>query len=175
MVSLFAIAFATYAHAIAFKENDHNYQGFMETSNQSLSILESKESITFNDITALTESVGWGKCFHQTEEKWRYVLAASTYIAYIKEDDKLIAFGRILEDGMMCMFYDICIHPDYQGKGIGTLLMNHLIDKIKDKNYISIGLFTWEGNKTVSEFYGRFGFEKSNAMELKKYMKHVGP
>lgn len=136
-----------------------------------LSILEAKEGIQFAEINALTESVGWGKCFHQSEEKWQHMLARSTHIAYIKEDDKLIAFGRILEDGIMCMFYDICVHPDYQGKNIGTLLMEHLIDKIKYKEYISIGLFTWEGNKTVAEFYNTLGFVKSPAMQLIKYMK----
>lgn len=136
-----------------------------------MKILESKDQISFNEINILTESVGWGNEFHQTEEKWRHVLATSTYIAYIRENGRLIGFGRILEDGIMCMFYDICVHPDYQGKNIGTLLMNYLINKIKDKEYISIGLFTWEGNKTASEFYKKFGFEKVNAMELKKYMK----
>ncbi len=136
-----------------------------------LVILESKDEITFDGINQLTESVGWGKCFHQTEEKWRHILAVSTHIAYIKKNDKLIAFGRILEDGIMCMFYDVCVHPNYQGQGIGSRLMNHLIDKIKNKEYISIGLFAWEGNETASEFYSKLGFEHVSAMELKKHMK----
>jgi len=136
-----------------------------------ITILDAKDQITFDEITQLTESVGWGKCFHQSEEKWRRVLAVSTYIAYIKDHEKLIGFGRILEDGIMCMFYDICIHPDYQGKQIGTLLMNYLIDKIKDKEYLSIGLFTWEGNPTADQFYERLGFQKVNAMELKRHLK----
>lgn len=133
-------------------------------------VLEEK-NISFNEINALTESVGWGKCFHQTEEKWNRVLSASTHIAYIRESGRLIAFGRILEDGIMCMFYDICVHPDYQAQGFGTLIMNHLINKIKDKEFISIGLFVWEGNETASEFYHKCGFEKVTAMELKDYMK----
>lgn len=134
--------------------------------------LESKKEITFDEISALTTSVGWG-CFHQTEEKWRHVLEVSTYIAYVKENDKLIAFGRILEDGIMCMFYDVCVHPDHQGKNLGTQLMNHLIDKVKDREYISIGLFAWEGNKTVPEFYGKLGFKHVPAMELKQHMRKL--
>jgi ribosomal protein S18 acetylase RimI-like enzyme len=135
-------------------------------------ILESKDHISFDEICSLTESVGWGKKFHKSKEKWKHVLAVSTYIAYIKEHGKLIAFGRILEDGIMCMFYDICVHPDYQNKGLGSKIMNHLIDKIKDKEYLSIGLFVWEGNENASEFYRKCGFEKATAMELKKLMKH---
>jgi len=136
-----------------------------------LTILEEKEGLTFEQIGLLTESVGWGKRFHQSEEKWQRVLALSSHIAYFKENERLIGFGRILEDGIMCMFYDICIHPDYQGRGLGMLLVNHLIDKIKDKGFISIGLFVWEGNPTASEFYHKCGFEKVAAMELKTQMK----
>jgi ribosomal protein S18 acetylase RimI-like enzyme len=58
-------------------------------------------------------------------------------------------------------------------KNVGTLLMNHLVDKVKNGNYVSIGLFVWEGNKTASEFYGKLGFEKAVAMEIKKYMRNV--
>ena len=138
-----------------------------------LLVLEAKDDITFEEITALTESVGWGKCFHQSKEKWLRVLASSSHIAYMRENGKLIAFGRVLEDGIMCMFYDICVHPDHQGNNIGTLIMQHLIDKVKDVNYASIGLFTWEGNKTVSEFYSKLGFVPSSAMEIKKHIKKI--
>lgn len=134
-------------------------------------ILEEKNGLSFDEIGCLTESVGWGKYFHQSEEKWNRVLTVSSYVAYIRHEEKLIAFGRILEDGIMCMFYDICVHPDYQGQGIGSLIMNHLIDKIKDTKYVTIGLFCWEGNKTVPEFYNKFGFEKVTAMELRNRVK----
>ncbi|MBA2652659.1 MAG: GNAT family N-acetyltransferase [Tatlockia sp.] len=139
----------------------------------SFTILESKDGISFSEINQLAASVGWGKKFYPTKAQWETALASSTYIAYIKKLDKLIGFGRILEDAQMCMFYDICVHPDYQRQALGTLLMNHLIDKIKYKNYASIGLFVWPGNSTASEFYHKFGFEISPAMELKKYMKQV--
>lgn len=131
-----------------------------------LSILEAKDGISFEEITALTASVGWGECFYRSQEQWQRILTASKCIAYIKEDDRIIAFGRIVDDGMMCMFYDICVHPDYQGNNIGTLLMEHLIAKIQNNTYISIGLFTWEGNKTVADFYSKLGFVKASAMQL---------
>lgn len=129
---------------------------------------ESKEDLTFEEINVLTTKVGWGKCYYQTREKWQRVLSLCSHIAYIKVNEELIAFGRIVEDGVMCMFYDICVHPDHQGKGVGTLLMNHLISKIKANEYVSVGLFTWEGNKTVAEFYSKLGFQKASAMQLSK-------
>lgn len=135
--------------------------------------LDSKDQITFSEINALTESVGWGKSYFNNEEQWIKTLTTSSYIAYRREDEKLVCFGRILEDGQMCMFYDICVHPNYQKKNLGSLLMEHLIDKIKDKNYVSVGLFVWGGNPTATEFYKKFGFKCAPAMELKKHMKKV--
>lgn len=144
----------------------------MNQSNE-LTLLESKKEISFSEINQLTKLVGWGEHFYQTNEHWLETLEASTYVAYAKKDDQLICFGRILEDGQMCMFYDICVHPDYQKEHLGTTLMNHLINKIKDKNYVSVGLFVWNGNPTATEFYKKLGFECSVAMELKKHMKSV--
>ncbi|KTC93153.1 MULTISPECIES: GNAT family N-acetyltransferase [Legionella] len=138
-----------------------------------LTFLEAKEEISYSDINGLAESVGWGNHFYPSEEQWKATLASSSYIAYVKALDQLICFGRILEDGQMCMFYDICVHPDYQRQYIGSSLMKHLISKIKDKSLVSIGLFVWQGNSKATEFYRKFGFETSTAMELKKYMRNV--
>lgn len=136
-------------------------------------ILDKKSDITFDEINELTKSVGWGDAYFDSSQQWQHTLAMSAHVGYIRDNNKVIAFGRLVEDGKMCMFYDICIHADYQKQGLGLRLMNHLIDKIKDKNYISIGLFVWDGNKTVTEFYRKLGFEPVVAMELKGLMKQV--
>ncbi|CDZ78951.1 ribosomal-protein-alanine N-acetyltransferase [Legionella massiliensis] len=138
-----------------------------------LIILESKNEVSFSEINELSERVGWGKNFYPTKEQWELTLKLSTHIAYIKKNAQLICFGRVVGDGQMCMFYDICVHPEYQKQYIGSLLMNHLINKVKDKNYASIGLFVWQGNSTASEFYRKFGFEVSPAMELREYMRSI--
>lgn len=137
----------------------------MMTENQ-LEILEDKAALTYTDMMPLTEAVGWGKMYFPSADKLQHILTKSSHVAYIKDKSNIIAFGRVIEDGMMCMFYDICVHPDYQRKRIGSKIMNHLIDKIKHTKYVSIGLFVWSGNRTAANFYSRFGFEQSVAMEL---------
>lgn len=133
-----------------------------------MNILEDKSAITYADMIPLTEAVGWGRSYFPTPEKLHHCIAKSSHVAYIKNQENVIAFGRVIEDGMMCMFYDICVHPDYQRKKLGSKIMNHLIDKIKHTSYISVGLFVWSGNRTAAHFYSRFGFEHSVAMELKQ-------
>ncbi len=114
------------------------------------------------------DSVGWIN--HRGAEKWREILSKSSFVYSIFDGDKMVGFGRILEDGTMCMLYDIVVHKDYQGKGIGKMIMNNLLDFTKDKNYISVSLFAWPENKDfLIPFYNKFGFELfETGMRLKK-------
>lgn len=127
---------------------------------------ESKD-ISAEKLKALFQAIGWKR----DKSKWPNVLEKSTHVICACDGDILVGFGRILEDGVMCMFYDMGVHPDYRGKGIGTRIMEMLIDKVKDKGYASIGLFAWDKNPDNISFYEKFGFEKaSGGMELRKYM-----
>lgn len=119
-------------------------------------------------LNTLFSHIGWGK---RTNEKWLEVLSKSSFVYSLWDEENLIGLGRIMEDGVMCMFYDIAVVPTYQGKGIGRRVMENLIDQVKDKKYASIGLFAWEENPNNIPFYEKFGFEKqTSGMELVKYM-----
>jgi len=107
-------------------------------------------------LSDLTEAVGWGR---RQRVKWEQSLERSTYVYSLWEEQALVGFGRIVEDGTMAMFYDIAVHPDYQGKGVGTRIMQHLLGDIKDKDYASVGLFAWARNPGAMSFYKKLGFE----------------
>lgn len=53
--------------------------------------------------------------------------------------------------------FDVCVHPDYIGKGYGTLLIAELISRVKDKHYPVIGLSVTKSNPAV-RLYDRMGF-----------------
>lgn len=127
----------------------------------------SKE-VNTDSLDNLFQDIGWNK---RGKEKWLEVLEKSSYVYSVWDEDVLIGFGRILEDGVMCMFYDIGVLSKYQSKGVGKQIMKNLIEFVKDKNYASIGLFAWEENPNNISFYEKSGFEKSGSgMELTKYM-----
>ena len=130
-------------------------------------IFSDSEGVSTEKLNDLFKAIGWKR----DPSKWQKIFEKSTYIVTAYNQGVLVGFGRIMEDGVMCMFYDICVHPDYQKKGIGTKIMQMLIDKVKDKGYVSIGLFTWEENPENVAFYESFGFEKvKTGMELFKHM-----
>jgi len=134
-----------------------------------MKLIESnKKDLNIEQIDFLMSSVGWTN--YRGKKKWREILSKSSFVYSVYDGNKMVGFGRILEDGAMCMFYDIMVHYDYQGKGIGKMIMNNLLDFIKDKNYISVSLFAWPENKDfLIPFYNKFGFELfETGMRLKK-------
>lgn len=132
--------------------------------------IEYKETldVDLQEIDALWSAIGWRM---RGSEKWREVLSKSSYFVSAWKEGKLVGTGRIVEDGVMCMFYDIGVHPQSQREGIGSGIMERLIAQVKDKAYVSIGLFAWEKNPANIPFYRNFGFEPSARMELRKFMR----
>ncbi|MBI2545057.1 MAG: GNAT family N-acetyltransferase [Candidatus Aenigmarchaeota archaeon] len=116
----------------------------------------------------LWAAIGWKP---RGWEKWNEVLSKSSFFYTGWDGTRLIGTGRIVEDGIMCMFYDIGVHPDYQRQGVGAKILEELINRVKDKGYASIALFAWEENPANIPFYEKFGFVRTSGMELTKYMR----
>ncbi len=81
---------------------------------------------------------------------------------------ELVGMGRLVGDGAMYWYLqEIIILPEFQRKGIGTMIVNHLVDYAK-ANSIT-GKFTTIGGvsaKGKEPFYEKMGFEIiSNGMK----------
>lgn len=74
---------------------------------------------------------------------------------------ELVGMGRLVGDGAMYWYLqEIIILPKFQRKGIGTMIVNHLVDYAK-ANSIT-GKFTTIGgvsSKGKEPFYEKMGFE----------------
>jgi ribosomal protein S18 acetylase RimI-like enzyme len=120
------------------------------------------KNIDTNQIRLIRKSIGWQP---RSEKKWKEILSKSSFVYSVYDGKKLIGMGRLVEDGIMCMLYDIVVHKKYQGQGIGKLIVNKLIEQTKGKKYCSISLFT---DKDKVKFYEKLGFKLDNfGMELK--------
>ena len=81
-------------------------------------------------------------------------------------DGEVIGMGRLVGDGVMYWYLqEIIVQPEYQGKGIGTAIVNKLLEYITEHTekgeFTSVGLTAAEGKEG---FYERFGFSKSHGM-----------
>ncbi|MDV4149397.1 GNAT family N-acetyltransferase [Clostridium sp. AL.422] len=76
-------------------------------------------------------------------------------VVFIFHDSKLIGFGRSISDGVrQSAIYDVAIHPEYQRKGIGSLIIKNIIEATPTCNFI---LYASPGKES---FYESLGFSK---------------
>ena len=107
----------------------------------------------------------WGSWNDDDQRKYY-----DTFINSVKENafiimngNEKIGFynGEVLENNSY-EIGNICIIPKYQGNGIGTMILNNIIEKYKDKN-IEIQYFK---NNPVGALYERLGFVLNGETEF---------
>ena len=126
----------------------------------SLAPMEVKTSIlTEETFTELYSSVGWEPpCQEQIHIALQNSLATFTAL----EDGRPVGMVRLIGDGGMSFYIkDFAVHPDYQAKGVGKLLLNALEQFIRDSIEpgwaVSLELIS---TKEALPFYRKMGFEE---------------
>ncbi|WP_165040366.1 GNAT family N-acetyltransferase [Dysgonomonas sp. ZJ709] len=111
-----------------------------------------------NSFFALYESTGWNNSEGKTKEELYNAIEKSWYIISAFADNNLIGFGRVISDGYLHAFIvDLIILPEYKQQGIGTEILNRLVDQIKSAGINDIQLFCAKEKK---EFYLKNNFEE---------------
>jgi len=124
-----------------------------------------KDSVIFDDH--LPDTKQYWDLFQTTEWNIEYnfsiqdlaeAIQNSWYAISIYYLNDLIGFGRVIADGVHhALIVDLIIHPDYQGKGLGSELLDRLVQKCKNNKIRDIQLFA---AKNKFEFYEKLGFQK---------------
>ena len=116
-----------------------------------------ENAITVDIYRKLRESVGWTNFSVEQTERG---LSRSLYSIAAFDAREPVGMGRIVGDGIYNVICDIVVSPDYQGKGLGTRIMDRLLDFLKEQTpengRTSVQLIAEKGKES---FYERFGFE----------------
>ena len=117
---------------------------------------------------ALYESVGWSNYTNRPDmlsQAFQHSLVI--YGAY--DQEKLIGLIRMVGDGYsVILFQDILILPQYQGMGVGTTLVNYVLNEYEDV-YQKL-LFTEQPPETIG-FYKSLGFHMDTEFGCCGFMK----
>lgn len=105
---------------------------------------------------ALFETTGWNQEYRASADELERAAANSQFVVAAYAERKLVGFGRVLTDGVLhAMIYEMIVHPDYQSKGIGTQILEKIIQWCRDRQIRDIQLFCAQGKRP---FYEKNGF-----------------
>lgn len=121
-------------------------------------IIYKEHTPTPQQFNMLTDSVGWGT---RDEAVVYKALKNSLFCLCAYDNDRLIGFARIIGDETIFLYIqDVMVLPEYQGKKVGTGIMERLIGQINQYKKANPDIRTYLGASAGKEnFYKRFGFE----------------
>lgn len=119
-------------------------------------IIDDLSGVCWKRISELIKAVGWPQ---RSPEDLKNAFEKSTYIRIAYNQDTIVGFGRTVDDDKYYgMIVDLVVAPDFQGKGIGSIILQELKDEMK--GFYIIGLMAAPGKH---DFYHKQGWKKSNS------------
>ena len=128
-------------------------------------------TIKHNELTAgqfieLWESV-WGGAptFEQTDLAMKNTL----FRVSVFDSDRIVAMARMVGDlGLEYYIKDVVVRPEYQGKGIGRLLIGELMAFIDRSSVKGTTVFVeLAAMPDKAKFYEKLGFSANEALRLR--------
>jgi len=121
-----------------------------------MDIQYSSQMPAMDSFHALFESTGWNREYQATPEELILAVTNSQFVVNAYDGEKLVGFGRVVTDGVLhAMIYDMIILPSYQNRGIGSRILNLLVNKCREANIRDIQLFCAQNKQG---FYEKHGF-----------------
>ena len=116
-----------------------------------------ENTLSYEDYCRIRQSVGWTNFSKTQTEK---SLEKSLYTVVANSDGQAVGMGRLIGDGMYYMIVDIVVLPTYQKMGIGSTILNMIVDYVNRETPIggrsSIQLIADKGKE---KFYEKRGFK----------------
>ena len=114
-------------------------------------------AIDLYELEELCDAVGWSR---RPIRKVRKAIQNSFLVITMWEQKgnrkRLIGFSRATSDhAFNATIWDVVVHPDFQGQGLGRALMKQLIKKLRSEDISNVTLFA---DPEVVDFYKQLGF-----------------
>ena len=102
-------------------------------------------------------------------EQTRLAMEHTLFRVSIYDGNEIVAMARMIGDmGLDYYIKDVVVKPEYQGKGIGRLLINELLKFIKENGIKNTDIFVELcAMPDKISFYEKFGFNANEAQRLK--------
>ncbi len=117
--------------------------------------LSETRDIKIEEVIELYKANKWSSA--KVPDRLYKALLHSHSLITARDGDKLIGLGNPISDGYLVVYYPhLLVHPDYQGKGIGKMIMGRMQEKYKD---FHMQMLTADGR--AIDFYNKAGFDRA--------------
>lgn len=137
--------------------------------------MESVLDIRYNDFDADAFISLWNAVWDgaPAKEQVQLALEHSIFRVGIYDGDRLVGMARMIGDFGLCFYIkDVIVHPDYQGRGLGNLLMTHLLRFIDEHGVtgteIAVELCAMPDKMP---FYAKHGFAANEAQRMRRMLR----
>ena len=115
------------------------------------------ESISPEEYVELRRKAGWAEL---APEQAAACVEKAYMIRCARDDDKAVGMARLLWDGgYIAYLSDVVVDPEYQGRGVGSRLVEACIDGLKNDMKPGYRVkMTLSSTRGKESFYERFGF-----------------
>ena len=111
------------------------------------------------EIVALYESNAWSSA--KKPKELMLALRNSHTLVVARSSGKLVGIGNAISDGHLVVYYPhMLVHPNYQGKGVGRLMMEAMQTVYSSYHQ---QMLTADGD--AIKFYENLGFERAGRTE----------
>ena len=132
-------------------------------------------TVKHNELTAEEFILLWETVWGQgpSPEQTRLAMEHTLFRVSVFDGDRIVAMARAIGDmGLDYYIKDVIVRPEYQGKGIGRLLINEILRFINDHGMEGTDIFVELcAMPDKIPFYERFGFSANEAQRLRKYCR----
>lgn len=116
-----------------------------------------ENGLTAEAFAGLRDQAGWRHIEARQAEK---ALKNTCFSIAAVDEGRVVGIGRLVGDGAMIWYIqDVIVAPDYRRSGIGTAIMQKLMDYVRREampgTSVSVGLMAARGKEP---FYEKFGF-----------------
>jgi ribosomal protein S18 acetylase RimI-like enzyme len=120
-------------------------------------VFSTERDLDLYELEELCDAVGWSR---RPIRKVKKAIEHSFLVASMWQvrgnKRRLIGFARATSDhAFNATIWDVVVHPDFQGQGLGKALMKYVLKKLRSEEISNVTLFA---DPHVLEFYRSLGF-----------------
>lgn len=120
-------------------------------------------------VTALWEAAGLKRPWNNLLRDFDRALSNPQQTMFVaKSDDTYLGAVMTADDGRCGWIYLLGVHPEHEGKGVGTALMKAGEEWLRKRGQELVFLMVRDGNEQVMDFYIALGYEKRNVQVMGK-------